>query len=247
MKKFFAITAIVLACLVFFGCLGSANVTNNSPNKEPIIIVGQTETSTPDTTSSGTALVTASPAPSQAPTHAPTAPPTATPAATPTAEPTSTPEPDFTPDPIPVFSSEPNPVPQPDTDKGDELAQIALQQLNAPYVRGGKDIDSDGGFDPGGFVYYCLNKMGVNVSHKTSSGYGAYDKWPKIESMDDIAVGDLLFFKTGSNENINCVCIYLGEGRMIYPSSGEGCVITTRLSSDYWTSGFQFARRVFTD
>ena len=63
--------------------------------------------------------------------------------------------------------------------------------------------------------------------------------------MDDLIPGDLCFFMTPGNESVNCVCIYLGDGEMIYPSSGEGKVITNRITSKYWKSAFVFARRVF--
>jgi hypothetical protein len=41
------------------------------------------------------------------------------------------------------------------------------------------------------------------------------------------------------------VCIYLGGGRMVYPSSSEGKVITTKITDKYWKESFVFARRVF--
>ena len=62
--------------------------------------------------------------------------------------------------------------------------------------------------------------------------------------MSELQPGDLVFFRTGDNENINCVCIYMGANRMIYPSTSKQCVIVTEINS-YWTNAFQWARRVF--
>ena len=62
--------------------------------------------------------------------------------------------------------------------------------------------------------------------------------------MSDLQPGDLVFFRTGDNENINCVCIYMGANRMIYPSTSKQAVIVTEINS-YWTNAFQWARRVF--
>ncbi|MDO4544105.1 MAG: NlpC/P60 family protein, partial [Clostridia bacterium] len=143
----------------------------------------------------------------------------------------------------PTFT--PTPSPTPDTDKAQQLCDYALTLLGQPYVRGGDNLDEDGGFDPGGFVYHCLNYVGESVSRRTSAGYSEVESWTLIESISELAPGDLLFFMTGTNTEINCVCIYLGDDRMIYPSSSELEVITTRLSSDYWTNGFVLARRVF--
>ena len=94
-------------------------------------------------------------------------------------------------------------------------------------------------------MYYCLNRAGVRVRHKTSKGYSEMTDWQMVESMDDLEVGDLCFYRTPGNDAVNCVTIYLGDGLMIYPSSGEGKVITTKSNSNYWKEAFVFARRVF--
>ena len=59
--------------------------------------------------------------------------------------------------------------------------------------------------------------------------------------------GDLIFFKTGGNENINCVCIYMGDNQMIYPSTSRDMVIIASNinANSYWVNAFQWARRVF--
>ena len=85
----------------------------------------------------------------------------------------------------------------------------------------------------------------MQIKHKTSKGYSEYGKWARIDSMDDLEPGDLCFFMTPGNESVNCVTVYLGDGRMIYPSSGEGKVITNNIGSKYWKEAFVFARRVF--
>ena len=236
-------TGIVLSLLIglLFGC-AETPIYDSRNEQEPIRIVGTVQTdeptvppkgsdalASPETveiqteTDENTAPVTAA---VEAPTVPPTAPPTETPAPTaePTVEPTAT------------------PTPTPDLEGVDRFLEVAQSLLDKPYVRGGT---TEEGFDPGGFVYYCLNQAGVTVSHKASRGYAEMDRWPMVESIDDVKKGDLLFFMTGSNESINCVCIYLGDGKMIYPSSSKGVVITTNLRSDYWQSAFMFARRVF--
>ena len=119
---------------------------------------------------------------------------------------------------------------------------VAQRYVDYPYARGGKSPET--GFDPGGFVYWCLNEMGEAVPRRTSAGYAEVEQWTKLSRIAQLVPGDLLFFRTGDNENINCVCIYLGDNRMIYPSTSKQCVIVTEISS-YWTNAFQWARRVF--
>ena len=122
------------------------------------------------------------------------------------------------------------------------LIRVAQQYINYPYARGGKSPEK--GFDPSGFVYWCLKEMGQKVKRRTSAGYAEEEKWQRISRLSDLQPGDLVFFRTGDNENINCVCIYLGENRMIYPSTSKQTVIITEINS-YWTNAFQWARRVF--
>lgn len=221
------ILCILLFCaLLLTGCGAEpTNIVNDVNPDEPIRIVAVIESQVPVT---ATPQVTAVPTP--LPTKEPTAAPTDTPA------PTATPEPAETPAPTA------EPTPTPDVAAGEQLSMLAQQYVDYPYARGGKSPET--GFDPSGFVYYCLKQMGLNVKRRNSAGYAEEEGWEKITRFSELAVGDLLFFKTGDNENINCVCIYLGDNRMIYPSTSKGTVIVTEINS-YWTNAFQWARRVF--
>lgn len=222
------ILCILLFCaLVLTGCgVEPTNIVNDINKDEPIRIVAVVESQVPLTP---TPQITA--VPTEMPTRAPTPAPTDTP------EPTATPEPAETPAPTAIPTATPD-----DVSGGEMLIMIAQQYVNYPYTRGGKSPDA--GFDPSGFVYWCLKEMGQNVKRRTSAGYAEEEGWTKITRFSDLLPGDLLFFRTGDNENINCVCIYLGDNRMIYPSTSKGVVIVTEINS-YWTKAFQWARRVF--
>ena len=174
-----------------------------------------------------------------APTEAPSTP---IPTPTPTEAPTATPSPVPTATPSPVPTPTPAITPEPDAEQVETFLAAARAMEGRPYKLGGKTED---GFDPGGFVYYCLNKAGYKVSHRSSKGYSELTDWTKIDKLSELEPGDILFFMTGSNESVNCACIYLGDGQMIYPSSGKGEVIITKVRSSYWESAFVFARRVF--
>ena len=262
MKRSLGFAAGMLGIAMLFGCSARATIIDSTPDTEKIQIVGQIETPAPteeaqqDAVAENAAVeivVTDAPEPTEAPTPEPTPVPTEKPSEEPTPEPTEEP----TPEPAPVFTEEPAPESEPesvisesrsataekDVSKAEKLCEIAKSLLDTPYQRGGTKPES--GFDPGGFVYHCLNKAGVKVSHKSSKGYSEYDAWERVDSIDELLPGDLCFFMTPGNESVNCVCIYLGGGKIIYPSSGEGRVITAKITGSYWTEAFVFARRVF--
>ena len=230
-----ALCILLFCAMLLAGCGGApTHVGNDLEKDEPIRIVATIQSSSPITAApaSSTPVVTLPPtkAPTPAPTDTPA--PTATPA--PTKAPTDGPEQT----PVPTVK----PTPTPDVSEGEQLVMIAQQYLNYPYTRGGQDPKK--GFDPSGFVCWCLREMGLKVKRRTSAGYAEEEDWTKITRMSDLQPGDLVFFRTGDNENINCVCIYMGANRMIYPSTSKQAVIVTEINS-YWTNAFQWARRVF--
>lgn len=251
MRRSGKIIAGFLGIGMLLGC-AQATIIDSRADTEKIQIVGQIETAapteeTPDTAESEpkdaapvtpqaivvTDAPTAEPTeePTQKPTEAPTEEPTEEPTAEPTEEPTEEP------------TAKPSATPEPDRTEAEQFCDLAASLLETAYHPGGKKPET--GFDPGGFVYYCLNKVGVKVKHKTSKGYSEYESWQIIGSMDDLEPGDLCFFMTPGNESVNCVAIYLGDDEIIYPSSSKGMVITNKITSSYWTESFVFARRVF--
>ncbi len=236
MKKTLCI--LLFCALLLTGCgVEPTNIINDVDKDEPIRIVAVIESSVP---------ATATPVVTLPPTKEPTPAPTATPAPTPV--PTDTPAPTVTPEPEEILPPDVTAVPEdqstaiPDVAKGEQFILIAQQYLNYPYTQGGDSPEE--GFDPSGFVYWCLKEMGLKVKRRTSSGYAEEDGWTKIARLSELEPGDLVFFRTGENENINCVCIYLGNSQMIYPSSSKQTVIVSPINS-YWTNAFQWARRVF--
>lgn len=199
------------------------------PTEEPVGIQSQTESAS-----------TSTPAPTAIPTRAPTQKPTSMPTERPTAASTAGPTTAIT---SPTDTPESTAEPETEQTKADEFCEFALTLLDAPYRRSGTDPEK--GFDPGGFIYYCLTGVGENVKHKTSKGYAENERWERLDSLKDLQPGDLCFFMTPGNESVNCVTIYLGDDMMIYPSSGEGKVIVNTIKSKYWKDAFVFARRVF--
>lgn len=234
MKRLLLVLLSLFGALLLLACSGTSTIINNDSGAEegePIRIVATAQAATAVPSQSALATEAVVEAPTEAPTStpAPSATPSPTPAPTPTPEPTATPVPTAT--------------PEPDMAKSELFCTVAEGLVDYPYVRGGSTPEE--GFDPGGFVCYCLNQTGLSVKRRTSSGYGEVTEWQQIDSMDDLIRGDLVFFRTGDNENINCVCIYLGDGKMIYPSSSKEAVIIVSINSDYWLNAFMLGRRVF--
>ena len=236
-----ALCILLFCALLLMGCNADpSHIVNDIQKDEPIRIVATIQSSVPMTASPGDM---ATPVVTLPPTKAPTPAPTDTPTPAATSAPTHTPaaEDPAGPEETPALMETPTPTPS-DVSQGEMLVMIAQQYINYPYTRGGDSPRE--GFDPSGFVYWCLKEMGLNVKRRSSAGYAEEEKWTKIARLSDLTPGDLVFFRTGDNENINCVCIYLGENRMIYPSTSKQTIIVTEINN-YWTNAFQWARRVF--
>lgn len=115
---------------------------------------------------------------------------------------------------------------------------IAESKIGSKYVRGGKGPNT---FDCSGFVYWCLNQAGVKIGYMTSSGWQKTTKFQRISGMNNLERGDIVSFK-------GHVGIYLGNGKMIDASSGEGKVRITSgaiQSSAYWKKYFVCGYRIF--
>ena len=126
----------------------------------------------------------------------------------------------------------------------EKLIKIAESKLGCKYVRGAKGPNS---FDCSGFVYWCLNQAGVRQGYMTSIMWRSCSKYKRINSMSALKRGDILVFK-GESMSTGHVGIYLGDGKMIDASSGQGQVRITSsniLKSTYWESHFLMAYRIW--
>lgn len=113
--------------------------------------------------------------------------------------------------------------------------KVAQSKLGAKYVRGAKGPNS---FDCSGFVYWCLNQVGVKQGYMTSAGWAASKKYPVVEKMSDIKAGDIISFK-------GHVGIAIGGGKMIDAAPSDGSVRIGNLSHSYWKDNFIRAYRIF--
>ncbi|MDD5935582.1 MAG: peptidoglycan-binding protein [Clostridiales bacterium] len=114
------------------------------------------------------------------------------------------------------------------------LISVAKSKCGAPYVLGAKGPNA---FDCSGFVYWCLNQVGVKQSYITSSGWRNVGKYQKITKFSNIKAGDIVVVR-------GHVGIAAGGGMVIDASSSSGKIVYRELGS-WWSSNFICAWRIF--
>ena len=117
----------------------------------------------------------------------------------------------------------------------ESFISVALSKLGCKYVRGGKGSNT---FDCSGFVYWCLNQVGVKQGYMTSHTWAKCTKYTRIKRMSDMKRGDIIVYS-------GHVAIYAGKGVMIDASSKNGKIVKRSCTSSWCKSGFICAYRVF--
>lgn len=118
-----------------------------------------------------------------------------------------------------------------------KVISSAEDKLGSTYVYGDT---GKAGFDCSGLVYSIYNnELGISIprSSRTQSTFG------QQVSKSDLQEGDLVFFNTTGN-GVSHVGIYVGDGKFIHASSGQGKVMTSSLSEGYYQERYVNATRV---
>ena len=116
----------------------------------------------------------------------------------------------------------------------DDLIAVAKSKLGCKYVWGAKGPNT---FDCSGFVYWCLNQIGVKQSYITSYGWRTVNKYKKITDFSSIRKGDIIVV-------YGHVGIAAGNGEVIDASSSNGKIVHRTMGS-WWTNNFICAWRIF--
>jgi len=126
-----------------------------------------------------------------------------------------------------------------------DVVDIAIQQLDEPYVYGHEGPDS---FDCSGLMLYCYGKVGITlnrVSYEQATN-GTF------VVQAELARGDLVFFETDDERpgDITHVGMYEGNNIFIHASYLEGspeyCVVRRdNLENTYWSPRYVTARRIY--
>lgn len=120
------------------------------------------------------------------------------------------------------------------------LVKVAKSFMGAPYRYGGNSVR---GLDCSAFVKKIYEIFDVQLPR---SARDQYQTGPKV-SRDQLAVGDLVFFKTKRFAKYPThVGIYIGEGNFIHSSSGHARigVKIDSLQTDFYSRTFIGATRV---
>lgn len=117
---------------------------------------------------------------------------------------------------------------------GARAADIALEQVGAPYRYGG---NSPGGFDCSGLVQYSYALAGKRIPRTTSG------QWAELAPVSDhdMQAGDLLFFRIDGK--MSHVGLYLGDSRFVHAPSNGRHVSVESLRSEYYRNAFVRAGR----
>ena len=119
----------------------------------------------------------------------------------------------------------------------------ALLHLDKPYIYATAGPKT---FDCSGFVYYCYLKVENIQLLRSAKDQGYDDRFDKIEKIEDLMPGDLVFFNTNKKDGDFCdhSGLYIGEGNFIHCSSAKGKVIISTLEEGYYNKVFSWGRRV---
>ena len=120
-------------------------------------------------------------------------------------------------------------------EKGQQIAQYAVQFVGCPYSWGGK---SPSGFDCSGLVYYVYEQFGITLNRvaQEQAQNGVH------VDPNDLQPGDILCFYSGSSY-IGHAGIYIGFGMFVHAQNSATGVVITELAGHYADRGFE-ARRI---
>jgi len=122
------------------------------------------------------------------------------------------------------------------SDMGAIAARTAERFVGIPYRWGGDTVVD--GMDCSGFVRAVYNLCGVNIPRTSREQFRVGDTVARSDLQD----GDLVFFGS-SEQTINHVGIYVGDGRFVHaPRRGEDIKVST-LDEAYFAKKFVGGRR----
>lgn len=123
------------------------------------------------------------------------------------------------------------------------LVEEAKLHLNKPYVYAMAGPNS---FDCSGFTYYCVNKIYDIQLLRSAYDQGYDDSYFKIESIEELQEGDLVYFNTNRSDGdlSDHAGIYIGENQFIHASSSKEKIIISDLSKGYYNERFSWGRRI---
>lgn len=123
------------------------------------------------------------------------------------------------------------------------VVEEANLHLGKPYIYATAGPNS---FDCSGFTYYCVDKVYNIQLFRTAFDQGYDDTYLKIENIEQLQEGDLVYFNTNSSDGdlSDHAGIYIGDNQFIHASSAKRKVIISDISEGYYYKHFSWGRRI---
>ena len=122
--------------------------------------------------------------------------------------------------------------------KAVEIANYAMSFIGYSYVWGGASPKT--GFDCSGLMYYVLTQYGYSMNRVADDQMNQ----GTAVSRDNLQIGDLVFF--GSGSYANHVGMYIGNNNFVHASSPTTGVRINSLDETYYRTRYIGARRIIT-
>ncbi len=122
---------------------------------------------------------------------------------------------------------------------GSDIINTGDDYLGAPYHYSAP-VGNTSSFDCSSFTVTVFKEHGINLPRSSRE----QAKVGQAVSKANLQKGDLLFYDTNYDGNINHVSIYAGNGKMLGAQSSTGVAFTDAFSRYYWGDRFVQARRV---
>lgn len=117
----------------------------------------------------------------------------------------------------------------------------AIGLVGTPYRWGGNT--PSGGFDCSGLIGFVYRDAAGIQLPRTTTQLSTL-RAPSVK-RSALQPGDLVFFATSGGSKVSHAGIYVGEGRFVHAPSSGGTVRLDSLSSRYWETTYQGAKRIF--
>lgn len=118
----------------------------------------------------------------------------------------------------------------------EDLLKVSMLKLGSKYVWGSRGPNT---FDCSGFVFWCLNQVGINVNYMTTYNWRFCTQFERIEKFEDLIPGDLLI--------INGHMGIVAENETIVDASSSNGKVVHRDLDEWWRERFIIGFRIFDD
>ena len=118
----------------------------------------------------------------------------------------------------------------------EDLLKVSMLKLGCKYVWGSRGPNT---FDCSGFVFWCLNQVGVSVNYMTTYNWRFCTQFERVEKFEDLIPGDLLV--------INGHMGIVSENETIVDASSSNGKVVHRDLDEWWRERFIIGFRIFSE